>query len=64
MEVLRGAGAKEVAIPHCMAWVRRFFARHPGRRRLDLGRPEIETFLAEIAKLPAVANWHVQPAFA
>jgi hypothetical protein len=30
MEVLRGAGAKEVAIPHCMAWVRRFFARHPG----------------------------------
>ena len=31
--VLREAGAQEKTIPHCVAWVRRFFAKHPGRRR-------------------------------
>ena len=40
--VLREAGAQEKTIPHCVAWVRRFFARRPGRRRGDLGRTEIE----------------------
>jgi len=33
-----------------VAWVRRFFAKHPGRRRRDLGRAEIEVFLAETAQ--------------
>ena len=60
--VLREAGAKEIAIPFCVAWVRRFFARFPGRRRRDLVRSEIETYLFEIAARPGVSNWMVQEA--
>jgi|GEM_PF-7205 len=60
--VLREAGAQEKTIPYCMAWVRRFFARHPGRRRRDLGRAEIELFLADIAHRGGVSNWQVQQA--
>ena len=62
VRVLREAGAKEVTIPYCVAWVRRFFARNPGRRRRDLARPEIETFLTEIAARPGISNWQVQQA--
>jgi integron integrase len=60
--VLREAGAQEKNIPHCIAWVRRFFAKHPGRRRRDLGRTEIEAFLAETAQRTGVSNWQVQQA--
>ena len=62
LTVLREAGAQEKNIPHCVAWVRRFFAKHPGRRRRDLGRTEIEAFLAETAQRPGVSNWQVQQA--
>ena len=37
LTVLREAGAQEKTIPHCVAWIRRFFAEHPDRRRRDLG---------------------------
>lgn len=60
--VLREAEAQEKTIPHCVEWVRRFFARHPGRRRRDLGRTEIEAILAETAQRPGVSNWQVQQA--
>ena len=60
---MREAGAQEVSIPYCVAWVRRFFAKHPGRRRRDLGRAEIEAFLSEAAALPGISNWQVHPAF-
>jgi len=60
--VLREAGAQEKTIPHCVAWVRRFFARHPGRKRRDLGRTESEAFLAETAQRPGVSNWQIQQA--
>ena len=60
--VLREAGAQEKTIPHCVAWARRFFESHPGRRRRDLGRTEIEAFLAETAQRPGVSNWQVQQA--
>jgi len=60
--VLREAGAKEKNIPYCVGWVRRFFARFPGRRRRDLGRAEIETFLSETAAHPGISNWQVQQA--
>ena len=62
VKVLREAGTQEKTIPYCIAWVRRFFARHPGRRRRDLGRTEIEAFLAEIAAQDGVENWQVQQA--
>ncbi len=45
--VLRDVGAVEKTIPFLVTWVRRFFARFPGRNRRDLGRPEIEAFLGE-----------------
>ena len=60
--MLREAGAQEKTIPHCVAWVRRFFAKHPGGKRGDLGRAEIEAFLAETAQRPGVSNWQVQQA--
>ena len=60
--VLRAAGAQEKTIPYCIGWVRRFFARFPGRHRRDLGRAEIETFLAETAAHPGVGNWQAGPA--
>jgi len=59
---LREEGAKEVAIPYCVARVRRFFARNPGRRRRDRGRTEIEAFLSGIAARPGVSNRQVQQA--
>ncbi len=60
--VLREAGAQEKAIPYCVGWVRRFFCRFPNRRRSDLGRSEVETFLSETAKHPGVGNWQIQQA--
>ena len=60
--MLRAAGAQEKAIPYCVGWVQRFFASHPGRRRRDLGRGEIEASLAEMARHPGVSNWQVQQA--
>ncbi len=60
--VLREAGAQEKTIPYCVGWVRRFFGRFPGRRRRDLGRAEIETFLSEMAAAPMSSNWQVQQA--
>lgn len=60
--VLREAGAQEKTIPYCIGWVRRFFARFPGRQRRDLGRAEIEAFLSETAAHPGVGNWQIQQA--
>lgn len=60
--VLREAGAKEKNIPYCLGWVRRFFARFPGRPRRSLGRAEIAAFLSEAAAHPGISNWHVQQA--
>jgi len=60
--VLREAGAHEKTIPYRVGWVRRFFARFPGRRRRDLGRAEVETSLSETAAHPGVSNWHVRQA--
>jgi integron integrase len=54
--VLREAGAVEKTIPFFVVWVRRFFARFPGRQRRDLGRSEIETFLEEMSRRGSVSN--------
>ena len=42
--------------------MRRFFARHPGRRRRDLGRAEIEAFLLEPSREKGVTNWQLAQA--
>ena len=60
--ILRETGAQEKNIPYCIGWVRRFFAEHPGRRRRDLGRSEIESFLRNLATGPNMTNWRVQQA--
>ena len=60
--VLREAGAKEINIPYCIGWVRRFFAFFPDRPRGDLGRTEIETFLSKTARHPGISNWQIQQA--
>ena len=39
-----------------------FFARFPGRRRRDLGRTEIETFLTEVSRQAGVSNWRLSQA--
>jgi hypothetical protein len=60
--VLRDLGAVEKTIPYCVAWARSFFARFPGRRRRDLGRTEIETFLTEQSRRGGVSNWRLAQA--
>ena len=60
--VLREAGAVEKTIPFLMTWVRRFFARFPGRNRRDLGRSEIETFLVEMSRRAEISNWQIAQA--
>jgi hypothetical protein len=62
IEVLREAGAQEKTIPHCLGWVRRSVAAHPGRSRRELGRQELDAFLGSLAAEPGVTNWHVQQA--
>ena len=62
LAVLREAGAQEKNIPFCIGWIQRFFSKHPGRAEHDLGRPEIEGFLSEIAAHPGIGNWQVQQA--
>ena len=59
---LREAGAQEKTIPFLVTWVRRFFARFPGRRRRDLSRMEIETFLGEMARRNEISNWGIAQA--
>ena len=60
--VLRDLGAVEKTIPYCVAWARSFFARFPERRRRDLGRTEIETFLTEQSRRGGVSNWRLAQA--
>jgi hypothetical protein len=60
--VLRQAGAQEKTIPYCLGWVRSFFAENPGRKRRDLGRAEIETFLSGLLRRPEFTNWQVPQA--
>ncbi len=62
IEALREMGTQEKAIPFCIRWVRGFFAEHPGRRRRDLGRTEIEAFLRKVAARANVTNWQIQQA--
>ena len=60
--VLRESGAHERAIPFLVTWVRRFFARFPGRSRRSLGRVEIETFLVEMVRHHNISNWQIAQA--
>lgn len=60
--VLREVGALEKTIPFLVTWVRRFFARFPGRSRRDLGRIEIETFLSEVTRRTEISNWEIAQA--
>lgn len=59
---LREAGAQERTLPFYATWVRRFFARFPGRSRRSLGRPEIEVFLSEMARRTDISNWQIAQA--
>ena len=59
LAVLREAGAIEKQLPYYVAWVRRFFARYPGRRRRDLGRAEIEAFLLASSREKGITNWRL-----
>jgi len=60
--ILREAGAQEKNLSFYATWVRRFFARFPGRSRRSLGRVEIETFLSEMTQRQDVSNWQLSQA--
>ena len=60
--MLREVGAVEKSIPFYVVWVRRFFAQFPGRSRRDLGRTEIEAFLAETSGKGHATNWQLSQA--
>ena len=50
--MLQEAGAVEKIITFLVAWMRRFFAQFAGWNQRDLGRPEIEAFLAHLRPPP------------
>jgi len=60
--VLGGMGVKRDDFSHFAYWVRQFFKRHPGRRRRDLGRREIEAFLRELVADDGIRMWQVRQA--
>jgi hypothetical protein len=60
--VLAGMGVSRDRFSYYANWVRRFFKRHPGRRRRDLGRGEIETYLRELVADEGMRMWQVRQA--
>ena len=60
--MVQEAGAQEKTIPFLVNWVRQFFARYPGRKRSELGRREIEAFLADMTQHGIISNWQVAQA--
>ena len=62
-QVLQELGVDKRYFPFYAHWVRLFFRRHlEGRRRQDLGRPEVRKFLNDLKNDPAVADWQAQQA--
>ena len=61
-QVLEELGVEEVRQRFYAHWVCQFFNRHRGRRRRDLGRVEIDAFLALLTNDSAVADWQVHQA--
>ena len=62
VQVLRELDINERQAPFFAHWVRQFFKDNLGRRRRDLGRAEIEAFLALLAEDPRTADWQVAQA--
>jgi len=60
--VLAEAGVEERRQSFYAHWVRQFFAMFPGRRRRDLGWPEIEEFLLQLKDEKGVADWQLAQA--
>jgi integron integrase len=58
-QVLEELGVAEPRQRFYAHWVRQFFTRHLNQRRRDLGRVEIEAFLATLTNDTAVAEWQV-----
>jgi len=60
--VLADMGVKRNHFRFYSHWVREFFKQHPGRRRRDLGRTEIEAYLRDLLDTKGIQNWQVQQA--
>jgi integron integrase len=59
-QVLKELGVEERRRPFYVHWVRQFFNRQQkGKRRQDLGRTEIESFIQALAAEAGVAEWQV-----
>jgi integron integrase len=58
-QVLEELGIAEARQRFYAHWVRQFFNRHRNQRKRDLGRAEIEAFLASLTSDTAVADWQV-----
>jgi integron integrase len=58
--VLQELGVEAPRRPFYVHWVRRFFnTQQKGKRRGELGRGEIETFIQALTADPGVADWQV-----
>jgi len=55
-------GVRQGHFSYYAYWVRQFFKRHPGRRRRELGRAEIEVFLGEMVGDERIRMWQVRQA--
>jgi integron integrase len=62
LSVLAEAGIEERRQPFYAHWVRQFFAMFPGRRRRDLGWPEIQKFMLQLSDERGLADWQLAQA--
>jgi len=62
IEILADMDVEERRRPFYVHWVRKFFRQYPGRRRKDLGRGEIESFLEILGPQEGAADWKVAQA--
>ena len=61
-QILEQLGISERQWRFYSYWVHKFFAANPGRRRRDLGRIDVETFINQIINEPGIADWQVHQA--
>ena len=60
--VLAAMGVKQTHFSYYAYWVRELFKCHPGRRRRELRRAEIEAFLGDMTGNERFQEWQVRQA--
>jgi len=62
IEILAEEGIDSRQIRHYLRWLREFFDEYRGKKREELGRKEIETYLSKLISKPNIKALQVGPA--